>query len=155
MAITYESYAITLTFKYLKCNSPKGQFRETIQYLTKTLNRSCKYELYPEWRHTTGHIHYHGTIWIVDMIKYFKQTLPTLKSMGFILIKKIDNKDKWDTYCKKEKHIAEGILGIEIPINSVIEYKPVKTKTLKGMSCIEMIESYVEDSKERTDEFKE
>lgn len=149
-----DPYALTMTFKYLKCKTPQGQFRETIQYLTKILNRSCEFVLYPEWRHTTGHIHYHGTIIIKDMIKYFKSTLPALKGLGFILIKKIDDKDKWDKYCTKEKYIAEGILGIKLPISCQLEYKPNQNR-LKDMSCIELIEQYVEESSERIDELKE
>lgn len=143
-----EPYAITITFGYLRCKTPQGQFKETIPYLTKILNRSCEFQIWPEWRVTTGHIHYHGTVVIKDKIKWFKETVPQLGSLGFKLIKKIDDKTKWETYCKKEEDIAKGILQIPIPINSIIKYTP-KQKSHKGMSCIEMIESINEQRDEK------
>lgn len=151
-----EPYAITITFGYLKCKTPGGQFKETISYLTKILDRSCDFKLWPEWRTTTGHIHYHGVVWIKDKIKWFKETLPKISSLGFKLLKKIDNEDKWQKYCVKEQNIAESILGISIPITKPIIFKTGPgRKSFKGMSCIEMIYQYVEGSEEGVNQTKE
>lgn len=139
-----EPYAITITFGYLKCKTPQGQFMETIGYITKILNRSCEFRIWPEWRVTTGHIHYHGTVWIKDKIKWFKDTIPKLNSLGYKLIKKIDDESKWETYCKKEENIAKDILSIEIPINKPIIYKSKHKKSFKGMSCIEILSNVQE-----------
>lgn len=135
-------YAITLTFKKLHCKSPYGQFKETAPAITKLLHRSCKFELFPEWRHATGDIHYHGIIRIVDHIKWLKQTLPSLKGHGFILIKKIDNKSKWDEYCKKERDISKGILPdqITLPIDRVVEVVRKHKKTLVCMNTSNITE---------------
>lgn len=128
-------YAITITFKTLHCKSPYGQFKETAPAITKLLNRSCTFELFPEWRHCTGDIHYHGVIQIKDYIKWLKQTLPSLKSHGFILIKKIDNRPKWNEYCEKERKISRGILPeqITLPINRVVEVVRKQRKTIVCM----------------------
>lgn len=157
-----EYYALTLTFKYLQNKTPKGQFKETIVYLTKLLNRSTKYKLWPEWRRTSGDIHYHGVVEIKDDIKWFKETLPRLKLQGYLLIKKIDNLDKWLFYCQKDAIIASGILEINVPIVDMIKeddkrYPTLwkKPTSLKGMSCIEIISSNVEVSETRVENSQE
>lgn len=136
------AHAITITFKRLHCKSPFGQFKETAPAITKLLHRSCRFELFPEWRHATGDIHYHGIIWIVDTIKWLKQTLPSLKGHGFVLIKKIDNYSKWEEYCIKERGVANGILPdqITLPINKVIEVVRKQKKTIVCMKTSNITE---------------
>lgn len=132
-------YAFTMTFKRLNCKTPRGQFYETAPYLTKVLERSTSFSIMPEWRHTTGDIHFHGILRIYDMIKWLKQTLPTLKSMGFLLLKPLKEKGKegWNDYYNKEIIIAEGILpSVPLPIESRI-YKLVNKKDLKTYSVMD------------------
>lgn len=117
-----EKYAITVTFAKLIHKTPKGMFRETIQHLQKTLAKSCDYEIYPEFRIVTGDIHYHGTIAIKDKIKWYKQTLPSLKRMGYVKVKKIDDLQGWTKYLQKEYSITKGILDIELPIKEYIRH---------------------------------
>lgn len=109
-------YAITLTFEYLHSKTLIGQLKDTLPIVTEILHKSTIFQLWPEWRMTNGSIHYHGTICIVDKLKWLKATLPSLKRQGFIMIKKIDNMEKWITYCKKEQEVAEGVL--KIPLSS-------------------------------------
>lgn len=120
-----QEYAITITFKHLHCKSPKGMFKETSPYLTKLLSRSTNFSIIPEFRHTTGDIHYHGIISIVDYIKWHKSTLPSLKSLGYLCIKPLKNdlKDGWVKYYHKEIDIANSILGELFPLTRIIEFK--------------------------------
>lgn len=145
-------YALTVTFKYLHCKSPKGQFKETAPYLTKLLSRSTEFWIIPEFRHTTGDIHYHGVIKIKDYIKWHKSTLPSLKSLGFICIKLIhkDKYDGWEEYCKEEIYIAKGLLGDYFPLRSKIEFKQkdLKTKRLMDDYILECLNASSEESVE-------
>lgn len=133
-------YALTITYKHLHCKTPKGMFKETAPYLTKLLNRSTEFSLYCEFRHNTGALHWHGVIRIIDHIKWHKQTLPSLKSLGFICIKMIgkthdlnrrykDAMEGWINYCSKEIEIAKGLLGDFFPLTKVIEFKKKDLKT--------------------------
>jgi len=143
-----ENYAITITFATLRSNFPKQQFRETITYVTKTLKQSTSFIIVPEWRITNGSIHYHGTIHIFDKVKWYKSTLPSLKKMGYCLIKKIDNYDKWNSYLAKEQCVAQGILGEDyfLPIYRYIENtKEASAKLLKGGLINPSIYDYIEE----------
>lgn len=129
------NHAITITIKRLHNKSPLGQFKETIVYITDILSDSCEFELYPEWRHSTGEIHYHGAIKIVDYIKWLKSTLPSLKRLGFNCIKKMDNPKKWYEYCNKELHIAKAlILDITMPIRKQVVR--IKSKNKRGKQYV-------------------
>lgn len=140
-------YAITVTFKRLFSKSALGMFKETAPVLTRILHQSTSYELYPEWRHTTGDIHYHGKVVIKDYIKWFKSTLPYLKRLGFCLIKKIDNMEKWDNYLKKEQYIAKAISPLPLPITKqvlIVKSKKQMPKA-KDLSVYEILKQYNED----------
>jgi hypothetical protein len=141
-------YAVTITFKRLVLKTPFGQFKETAPYLTKLLQECADFELYPEWRHTTGDIHYHGCIFIWDFVKWFKRVLPSLKNQGFLLLKKIDKPDKWLTYCKKEVHIAKQIIPeqITLPIDKQIMVSKIKNKRILVMPSIETVIKEYSDS---------
>lgn len=134
-----KEYAFTMTFKRLNCKTPRGQFYETAPYLTKILERSTLFSLMPEWRHTTGDIHYHGILKIYDLVKWIKSTLPTLKSLGYLLLKPIKEgyKEGWKEYYNKELIIAEGILpSVPFPIESRI-HKVVNKFDLKTYSVMD------------------
>lgn len=124
-AITKQVYALTITFKVLYRASPLGQFWETAPYLCKLLDRSTEYKIVPEWRITNGSIHYHGIVRITDNIKWLKQTLPRIKSQGFVCIKPCTDKpgidDTWERYYTKDIDIAKGILPayLSLPISSI------------------------------------
>lgn len=126
------NYALTVTFKSLHCKSPRGQFYETIFEVTALMNRSTTFELMPEYRITNGSIHYHITFQIKDRVKWLKSTLPSLKRLGFVLVKPIDNLTKWNDYITKEQKIAEDILPEfkgHFPIKTML--KRVKERGLK------------------------
>lgn len=122
-------YAITITYKSLNNKTPYGQFRETAPYITSLLAKSTTFKIVPEWRITNGSIHYHGTINIVDRIKWLKQTLPSIKSLGFLLVKPIDNNDKWESYLAKELDIARGIVKeLSFPLDKEVYIEKKKKK---------------------------
>lgn len=146
-------YAFTVTYKAHRRLTAQGQFNDTIPYLTKLLNESTEFKLIPEWRMTTGDIHYHGILQIVDPIKWIKHTIRALKRLGFILIKPIDNLDKWTKYYTKEENIARAIVGdgITLPITKVIEVMKVKRKEEAPPDVIPDIEIIIEDLEIRND----
>lgn len=144
------NYAITITFKRLLSKSAFGMFKETAPVVTRILHPSTKYELYPEWRHTTGEIHYHGKIVITDYIKWFKSTLPMLKRLGYCCIKKVDNMEKWDKYLKKEMYIANAISPLPLPITKQVLIVKSKKQMPKAqdLSVYEILKQYNEDPEE-------
>jgi len=123
---TMPKMAITVTFSYLKNVTPYGQFKEVIPKLTKLLSESTEFELIPEWTPTDARVHVHGTVEVLDKYKWITTTLPAMKRMGFIKVKKIDNLEKWKTYFYKDKWLAEKITKLEMPMTK--EVIVVKTK---------------------------
>lgn len=140
-------YALTVTFKHLHCKSAKGQFKETAPYLTKILKRSCLFDIVPEFRVHDGSIHYHGRIQIIDRIKWIKETLPSLKRLGFICIKilKDDIKNGWIKYYHKEIDIANAVLGNYFPLMSEISFKKSKPKPNPSIDDL-VVEGLIEDT---------
>jgi len=141
-----EILAITITFAVLRSRFPKQQFNETITFVTRLLKQSCDFIIVPEWRLSTGAIHYHGTVSIFDRIKWHKQTLPSLTNVGFCKFKPIDNYDKWSGYLAKEQCVAQGILGENffLPICTHIDKNKEKAsaKQLKGGGIKPSIHDY-------------
>lgn len=160
-------YALTITFKHLHTKSPKGMFKETAPYLTKLLNRSTIFSIVPEFRHTTGDIHYHGVIQITDYIKWHKDTLPSLKRLGYVCIKMIGGKScvlkrsyydmfkGWEKYYTKEIDIARGLLGDYFPITKEIVFKPKELKTSNVMEDYILNDCAKEDYEKRVKSIEE
>lgn len=151
-----EVLALTVTFRSLHSKSPEGQLKETLPALTLLLHRSCYFDIYPEYRITTGDIHYHCMIRIFDKIKWLKSTLPSLKGLGFILVKKIDDLEKWTSYCLKEVDIIRGIVGskLEVPITRHVKLVKVKSKRLKEWSISEWYENVEKEIETEEEEIK-
>lgn len=91
---------------------PNMQFSAHLERL-KVLKKSTLFILIPELD-TNGRLHFHGIIKIVDSVKFYKQSLPTVKYGGFTLIKHNPN-DKWVEYCLKEYIHTSRILDTEQP----------------------------------------
>lgn len=142
-------YAITLTHKYLRHTAtPRQQFKDTYKDVLKTLEASCDYEIYPEWRDTNNSLHWHGVICIKDKIKWHKSTLPKLNNIGFNNIKPIDELMGWLEYCQKESAIAKEILKpLNIPFKNgcishikpileIVDNVPYKTNICECIECL-------------------
>jgi len=140
--------AYTQTFKSVHSKRPMGQFRETAPYLTKLLDRAADFIIVPEWRDTNGSIHYHGILILRDRYKWQKSTLPSLKCLGFVLIKPIDNMVKWIEYFIKDALLAEQLVLTRMPIYSVLVIKKKKNKVFTWDGFIEesLIPSEAEES---------
>lgn len=138
-------YALTITYKYLHCRTPRGQFYEVIPYTTKLLQKSTFFELVPEFRITNGSIHCHCIIEIRDRIKWLKQTLPGLKRLGFYLVKPIDNLEKWKKYIEKEVDVIQSIVPYPMPITTeiIIKKEGLKTYSIMDDYIIECLQEAV------------
>lgn len=142
-------YALTITYKYLHCKTPRGQFYEVIPYTTKLLSQSTFFELVPEFRITNGSIHCHCIIQIKDRIKWLKSTLPSLKRLGFYLVKPIDNLTKWRQYIEKEIDVIQSIVSVPIPIDTQIILKK------EGIKTYSVMDDYILECTEENFEEKE
>lgn len=140
-------YAFTITYKTHKRLTAQGQFNDTIPYLTKLLNESTEFSMMPEWRMTTGDLHYHGILTIKDPTKWIMRTIRALKRLGYILIKPIDNLEKWTQYYTKEESIARAVVGdgLSLPITKVIEVIKVKRKEEAPKDTIADVDIIIED----------
>lgn len=101
--------------KYAFTWSPKGT-----TYDPDIKNNEIIYDIFRRWRHAmefmitpelnkNGNIHYHGIIAIRDKIAWYKRLLPELKRKGFVLIKSIDDYDKWFAYIKKDYEVKKAV----------------------------------------------
>lgn len=106
-------HGITITFnKPLELTmSPRAQYNYTRVILSKLLNFSTfDFILMPEFT-LQGRIHYHGILKIKNFAKWVKDTLPSLRRIGFI---KLENKitPKWNQYIYKSLSDTKAILGL-------------------------------------------
>lgn len=125
-------FAFTQTFRDIHSKRPLGQFRETAPHLTKQLGRAADFCIVPEYRDTNGSIHYHGIVIIKDTFIWQKCVLPLLKNMGHILLKRIDNMERWVKYFLKDAELAQRLTLSPMPINA--PYK--KPKLLKNKAFV-------------------
>lgn len=98
--------------EYAHIINPRKQLCEHMRVL-RILKNSCYYDIIAE-PHTNGNLHYHGILQVFDKVKYYKQTLPTLKYHGFIYIK--PNPDNgWVEYIYKNYKETEKVLKCTFP----------------------------------------
>lgn len=122
--------AVTFTYSNIKNKTPYGQFKETVIKLIQQLQESCDYEIIPEWRMTSGEIHYHGIIYILLPDIWLTKTLPFLKRNGFVKIKTIDDMPKWTQYYNKNRILAESITKLQMPIRQQVIVEKVCKKVI-------------------------
>lgn len=108
---------------FKKCVKPIKQLNEHLRILCY-LSKCCKqFRVFPEL-HKSGDLHYHCTLCISDMIKWFRCVLPKFKLHGFCVTKPIDNLADWSKYCKKNIAITEGVLKHQLPYDEHTLTKP-------------------------------
>lgn len=141
-------YAITITLRGKDHGfTPRRQLKGIYSGIFKLLKRCCHYEIYPELT-LNGRLHFHGIIAIFDMVKWNKSVLPTLQKVyGFLLIKKIDNIEKWRIYILKDIDKMKKVLDINLPLINH-NYKevydilyPLKADKTSVMSICEMFKT--------------
>lgn len=94
----------------------------------------CKSAIIMPELNKNGNLHYHGTIVIKDKIKWYKVILPKLKKDGFVLIKSIDDMQKWTEYINKTKEEMMIITERELPIT--LEHLQLIKKSLNSFKQI-------------------
>ncbi len=124
--ICESTYAITLCPKPVYYNNNYNvELINTVSNIRRALKYACKYVLYVELT-MEGHVHYHGWFNIIDKVKYYKKTLPTLKRIGFIKIKSNVN-EGWRTYCNKDQDNMKVVFTL--PVMYTDKSKPLVSKT--------------------------
>lgn len=120
-------YGITITFKkpLELSHKPFHQYNYTRVFISKILGQSCvDFRIIPEFT-VAGRIHYHGILKIRKFPKWIKDTLPSLRKLGFCKIenfKKPENMERWTTYMYKSLDDTKTILGIkDSPIEVTME----------------------------------
>lgn len=119
------SYAITLTINYKKAfpksvaprsaESQKNMFSSKIKCYLK--NKECSLLLYWELSPTLR-LHAHGVIiGFPAMCERVKKYLS--RSIGHVLIKPIDNPDKWREYCEKDLYRNRFIPSMSGQVNKM------------------------------------
>lgn len=128
---------LTITFQQgLLGIDPGFQYRTSIPLVWNLLYRaSKKYMVAPELT-LKGQIHYHCLIEneSLDRIKFFKQTLPSLKRYGFVDVQYVRSLDNVIAYIYKDKELMEKLLGICLPITQQnVSLKRPSITSLKRM----------------------
>lgn len=98
-----EWYAITWSPKGTTYD-PQTKYNEHIYDVFNKWAKALNFAIFPELNNN-GNIHYHGVIRIIDKIAWYRRLLPLVKHKGFVLIKRIDNWEKWTTYITKDVDI--------------------------------------------------
>lgn len=104
-------------------NLPKFQYNYCLPTLLNLKLCCDHYEIFPELT-LQGNIHFHGILEINDKIKWYKKVLPSLKYMGFVLIKPKPDKN-WEKYMSKDSGIMEVILKPDWVPSSLLYYKDI------------------------------
>lgn len=134
LAIT-QTFANQNGFYRLK---PLSQLKR-VAYYFQCLADSCDYQLNVELTKANV-IHLHGLIAIrpEDRKLYHNKTFPLLKSYGHLLVKSIDNLDKWLAYCEKEqKEIKAVFPKCEFPITNDNFYQLYNIRKQKFKDIVE------------------
>lgn len=114
-----ETYPIAFTITvnpkwYCQKNiSYKMQYKESLEYITRTFGESCDMLIYPECM-LNGNIHYHGFIKVKDGAGYFKAIHTLKKNLGFIKVKLIDDVPGWVKYCEKSVATMKKLLDVKV-----------------------------------------
>lgn len=90
------------------------QIRSILKY-----NKIGQYIIFPEF--ANFRLHYHGIITMnpTQFTRFNKHAIHKFRCIGFCHFKKLltfKDKLKWIYYCRKEWHITQPILDIDIPI---------------------------------------
>lgn len=101
---------------------PIRQFQQTWPVLKHATSCWETWALTPELN-SNGNIHFHGHFSlnpdIASQSKWFRRSLPCLKRKGFIKINKVKHCLE-ETYMLKDTFLMQEILGIKLPLRSVI-----------------------------------
>lgn len=110
-------YAITISPPYRK-RSPDYLYSDDKLVIRRLLNKCSRhYLLYPEFDERSR-LHYHGIVYIHDLVKWHKHVKHNIDRMiGFTLIKKIRTIDEhigWINYCKKGGYTYDPIVYVNL-----------------------------------------
>lgn len=108
--------AITLTirdFVAQRC-SLQNLFLSTLNDVGKRLSRCChKWVLYPELTPDRGQLHFHGTIFVKDPIKWMHFVNYYNKVYGFLKLKPVDDICAWSRYIEKDWFTMQQLLKLQ------------------------------------------
>ncbi len=97
-------YGITISPKY-RTIDPDILYNEDMRIIRRWMNRfSSHYVIVPEFAELTARLHYHGTVIIADMIKFYKTKYRIDKEIGFVkidLLKTFKDHLRWNIYIYK------------------------------------------------------
>lgn len=106
-----ETYAITISPNNTnQFSGHTDRFKHTIHQHSftwlKDLCKTSEIKLYMEFS-PEGRIHYHGTIKINDIFKFYQDLFPMLNDHFTCVIKPIKDQEWIQTYCQKQAHIIQ------------------------------------------------
>lgn len=108
------AFTINLSDPYQYWKDP-DRMEKSIRYYKKVLSsQHYEYKLYIEVS-STGRIHGHGYIWINDPYNFCLFDVPQLVEKATIVIKEVDDVDKWESYIIKQSHIVRKIIHRFLP----------------------------------------
>jgi len=122
----WQPVAYTQTFKNssLMNMSFDTQHEYKSRDIVHTLQDIVNFVVVPEAT-IEGNVHYHGIIISIKKRKkrkWYNETLPTLKSMGFIKIKKISDMSRWIDYMLKDFEDFEYMIKNKSYQNNYLTY---------------------------------
>jgi len=111
---------------------PFHQYNYTRIIISKILGSSCvDFRCMPEFT-VQGRIHYHSILKIKNFSKWVKDTLPSLRKLGYCKIESFKediNRTRWEEYMYKSTEDTKIILGIKDRIEvNMQDYKEWKAK---------------------------
>lgn len=96
--------------------SPRDQYKILLDLMIKNCKQLfSSFAFAPELTHD-GNVHLHGWYVVKDKVKYFKYFIPKLKSLGFMKLAKMKNKNALSWYYKKTIEEMNAIIGDDLPI---------------------------------------
>lgn len=89
---------------------PHVRYARLIENMNRIMNNMnySKYVLYPELS-KSARWHYHGMVWITDIIGFFSHDLMILQANATVMIKEHEDWE-WELYCKKQRHLLAPYL---------------------------------------------
>lgn len=123
--------ALTISFKDQDLQDLRPIYQLwRISHIFDILKNSTKYNMYIEFQ-VNNTIHLHGILQITNKVKYHKETIPLIKSYGYIKVKHVFDLQKWIEYCTKDYHnIIKIFPEVQFPITK--ENKYLTSRTFKS-----------------------
>lgn len=116
VSLETEDYAVTWSPKMVTVHY-NSQIRRDVRTYFSVMDSSGfnNIYVYPEIN-INGNLHYHMLVEVFDKVKFYKAVIPSMKRDGYVIIKRVFDRQKWFDYMTKEVNVMSQLIKYPVPI---------------------------------------